>query len=138
MRVKTTKKRHRQRPTYHHHHHHHHPHHCRRFKSNCTTKSPQMRFKYFLHCGKISLGRGGLVPCGNIKPISNVSHSACVVAGCFLICFVLPGVLFYGGVEYEGLGNNYSLSQRVESNGSLLFNGSNGVLKDGDGDVSIK
>ena len=55
-----------------------------------------------------------------------------------LICFVVPGVLFYGGVEYEGLGNNYSLSQRVEFNGSLLFNGSNGVLKDGDGDVSIK
>jgi hypothetical protein len=69
--------------------------------------------------------------------VSPPGVSACVVAGCFLICFVLPGVLFYGGVEYEGLGNNYSLSQRVESNGSLLFNGSNGVLKDGDGDVSI-
>jgi hypothetical protein len=55
-----------------------------------------------------------------------------------LICFVVPGVLFYGGVEYEGLGNNYSLSQRVESSGSLLFNGNNGVLKDGDGDVSVE
>jgi hypothetical protein len=44
----------------------------------------------------------------------------------------IKGVLFYGGVEYEGLGNTYSLTRESTKE---LFNGSNGVFKDGDGEL---
>ena len=60
-------------------------------------------------------------------------------------------MLFYGGLEYEGfgeyegLGANYSLSGRqlptastplslLSSSGTMLFDGTNGIFRDGDGD----
>ena len=41
-------------------------------------------------------------------------------------------VIFYGGIEYEGLGANYTLNDLKPS--SSMFDGTNGCLRDGDGE----